>query len=85
MLEYLTEDDVPESLRDVVDAIGIDSLKELVRLVGGSSLYIPSEKSITKAIRNNYIRENFKGDYREVAIKFGLSEVQIRNIINNKI
>jgi len=55
MLNYLTKEDLPESLRDVVDVIGMDSVKELIRLAGGSSLYIPSENSVTKPVRNKII------------------------------
>jgi len=55
MLDYLTKEDLPESLRDVVDVIGMDSVKELIRLAGGSSLYIPSENSVTKPVRNKII------------------------------
>ena len=40
MLEFLTESDVPDSVKDVVDVIGIDAFKGLVKLVGGSNLYI---------------------------------------------
>lgn len=81
MLEYLTKEDVPDSLRDVVDVIGIDAFKELVRLTGGTNLYIPNEKSIVKPIRNKIIRDSFKGSYKELSRQFGISEVQVRNII----
>ncbi len=82
MLDYLTKEDLPESLRDVVDVIGMDSVKELIRLAGGSSLYIPSENSVTKPVRNKIIKEAFNGNYKELSRKFGISEVQVRNIVN---
>ena len=82
MLDYLTKEDLPESLRDVVDVIGMDSMKELIRLAGGSSLYIPSENSVTKPVRNKIIKEAFNGNYKELSRKFGISEVQVRNIVN---
>jgi Mor family transcriptional regulator len=82
MLDYLTKEDLPESLRDVVDVIGLDSVKELIRLAGGSNLYIPSENSVTKPVRNKIIKEAFNGNYKELSRKFGISEVQIRNIVN---
>ena len=84
MLDYLTKDDLPESLRDVVDVIGLDSVKELIRLAGGSSLYIPSENSVTKPVRNKIIKEAFNGNYKQLSRKFGISEVQVRNIVNLK-
>ena len=58
MLEFLTESDVPDSIKDVVDVIGIDAFKDLVKLAGGSLLYI--------------------------SMKYGISEVQVRNIINKE-
>ena len=80
MLDYLIKDDLPESLRDVVDVIGMDSLKELIRLAGGSSLYIPNENSITKPVRNKIIKEDFNDNYIELSREFGISEVQVRSI-----
>ena len=84
MLECLTRDDLPEGVMDIVDTIGIDAFKDLVRLAGGSNLYIPNENSITKEYRNKLIRESFEGDYKVIARRFGISEVQVRNIVNFK-
>ncbi len=84
MLDYLTKEDVPDTLKDVVDVIGMNCFKELVRLTGGSNLYIPNENSITKPVRNKIIKEAFNGNYKELSRKFGISEVQVRNIVNFK-
>ena len=59
-------------------------MKELIRLAGGSSLYIPSENSVTKPVRNKIIKEAFNGNYKQLSRKFGISEVQVRNIVNLK-
>lgn len=85
MLEEMTRDDLPDGVLDIVDTIGIDAFKDLVRLAGGSNLYIPNESSLVKSYRNKMIREEFKGDYRAISRKFGISEVQVRNIINLKL
>ena len=84
MLEFLTESDVPDSVKDVVDVIGMDAFKDLVKLAGGSLLYIPNESNLVKPIRNRRIREEFKGSYRDISMKYGKSEVQVRNIINKE-
>ena len=84
MLEFLTVNDVPDSIKDVVDVIGIDAFKGLVKLAGGSLLYIPNESNLVKPIRNRRIREEFKGSYRDISMKYGISEVQVRNIINKE-
>lgn len=81
MLEYLTKKDVPESVKDVVDVIGIDAFKDLVKLAGGSLLYIPNESNLVKPIRNRRIKEEFKGSYKDISMKYGISEIQVRNII----
>ena len=84
MLEFLTESDVPDSVKDVVEVIGMDAFKDLVKLAGGSNLYIPNESSIVKSFRNKKIRESFNGDYKAISRKFGISEAQVRNIVNYK-
>ena len=84
MLEFLTESDVPDSIKDVVDVIGIDAFKDLVKLASGSLLYIHNESNLVKPIRNRRIREEFKGSYRDISMKYGISEVQVRNIINKE-
>ena len=84
MLEFLTESDVPDSVKDVVDVIGMDAFKSLVKFAGGSNLYIPNESSIVKSFRNKKIRESFNGDYKAISRKFGISEAQVRNIVNYK-
>mgnify|MGYP004516291521 FL=1 len=84
MLEFLTESDFPDSVKDVIDVIGIDAFKGLVKLAGGSLLYIPNESNLVKPIRNRRIREEFKGSYRDISMKYGISEVQVRNIINKE-
>lgn len=84
MLEFLTVNDVPNSVKDVVDAIGRDAFKGVVKLACGSLLYIPNESNLVKPIRNRRIRDEFKGSYRDISIKYGIGEVQVRNIISNK-
>ena len=44
VLDNLTRDDLPDSVMDIVDIIGIDAFKDLVRLAGGSNLYIVNYK-----------------------------------------
>ena len=61
-----------------------DAFKDLVRLAGGSNLYIPNEASLVKSFRNKKIREVFDGNYKSISRKFGISEAQIRNIVNYK-
>ncbi|MGX4600164.1 Mor transcription activator family protein [Faecalimicrobium sp. JNUCC 81] len=50
----------------------------------GSSLYISNESSIVKSFRNKKIRESFDGEYKTISRKFGISEIQVRNIVNTR-
>ena len=82
MLEHLSINDIPDSIKDVVEVIGIDAFKGLVKIAGGSNLYIPNESNLVKPIRNRKIKQEFNGSYRDISIKYGISEVQARNIVN---
>ena len=84
MIDKLTIDDVPENLKSVAYAIGIDAFRSLIKCAGGTSVYLPSERCITKPVRDRVIRESFCGDYREMAKRFGISEVRIRRIVGEK-
>ena len=84
MINKLTIDDVPENLKSVAYAIGIDAFRSLIKCAGGTSVYIPSERCITKPVRDRVIRESFCGDYREMARRFGISEVRVRRIVGEK-
>lgn len=84
MIDKLTIDDVPENLKSVACAIGIDALRSLIKCAGGTSVYLPSERCITKPVRDRVIRESFCGDYKEMARRFGISEVRVRRIVGEK-
>ena len=84
MINKLTIDDVPENLKSVAYAIGIDAFRSLIKCAGGTSVYLPSERCITKPVRDRVIRESFCGDYRELAKRFGISEVRVRRIVGEK-
>ena len=84
MIDKLTIDDVPENLKSVACSIGIDAFRSLIKCAGGTSVYLPSERCITKPVRDRVIRESFCGDYRELAKRFGISEVRVRRIVGDK-
>ena len=84
MINKLTIDDVPENLKSVACGIGIDAFRSLIKCAGGTSVYLPSERCITKPVRDRVIRESFCGDYKEMARRFGISEVRVRKIVGEK-
>lgn len=84
MIDKLTIDDLHENLKSVAYAIGIDAFRSLIKCAGGTSVYLPSERCITKPIRDRVIRDSFCGDYKEMARRFGISEVRVRRIVGEK-
>ena len=84
MINYLSKEDLPEFLQDLVNIMGIEAFIQLIKLYGGSSIYIPNENSVLKPIRNRLIRQYFDGhNYKQLAKEFKISEMQVRNIIHN--
>ena len=84
MLDMISREDMPEGVLEIIDIVGIDAFKELVRFFGGTSLYIPNEVSLIRNFRNRFIRENFEGDYMVFARRFGISEAMVRVIVSGK-
>lgn len=69
--------------QSVAVMIGAEIAKELFRQMGGSLYYIPQLATINEAAdRAALICAEFDGkNYRAVAIKFGLSERRVREIV----
>ena len=84
MINKLTIDDVPENLKSVACAIGLDAFKNLIRCAGGTSVYIPSERCIVKLLEIELLGKVFVGDYKDMAIRFGISEISVRKIVRGK-
>ena len=84
MLNRVRLEDVPEGYRDLVDVIGLEAFKNLVRYMGGSMLYVPVEGKVILRARNRIVRQAFRGDYKSLAAAYNLSEVHVRRIIRNK-
>ncbi|MBO3443705.1 Mor transcription activator family protein [Clostridium sp. CCUG 7971] len=80
-VDDLIYDDVPDNLKDISMVIGMDNFIELIKVVGGTSVYFPSENNMLKAVRNRRIRKEFSGDYKKISRMYGISEVQARKIL----
>ena len=86
MLDELKMEDIAdEQQRSLAELIGIENYKKLVEVYGGSSIYIYKRDGFLRQLRDKNIKAEFKGDYRELARKYNLSEVAIRNIVGEDI
>ena len=85
MSNKIVVDDFAENYRDIVEIIGIDKAIELSKKVGGTIQYIPKVDALYRKERNIKIRKEHTGfNTSELAIKYNLTDTQIRNIIAEK-
>ena len=69
-LDRVQLSDLDEEQQQVAELIGLDNYKRLVTVFGGLSIYI---------------REEFDGyNFKELAGRYGLTEVRIRSIVSDK-
>ena len=79
---HITLDDLPDEARQIAEAIGIEALLALSAKLGGERVYIPLPERLAVAARNREIRAAFTGrNYRELAVKYGLTVRWIRAIV----
>lgn len=83
-IEGLSIDDIKnEEQRLLAETIGIKAYISLVRMYGGSSVYVYKEDTLTKNIRDEKIKGEFNGsNYSYLAKKHNLTEQRIRAIVN---
>jgi hypothetical protein len=72
---------------ELISIIGLTAASLLIRYYGGGFVYIPSESTVRRKIRNQQIRELYlSGEYtqKELAERFKLKEPSISLILGNK-
>lgn len=81
----VTLDDLNEEQLQVVEVIGLEAYKRLIHYYAGTSIYIPKFSEIERRKRNEKIRIEYEknADIKALALKYGLSEIQIRTIIGD--
>jgi Mor family transcriptional regulator len=85
LLDKVQLENLDEEQKTLAELVGIEGFRNLVRTFNGTSIYIPKVESIEKTVRDEAIRDEFDGsNYRELALKYGLTEVWIRNIVLDK-
>ncbi len=82
----LSLNDLKEEQKQIAEVVGMDTYLELTKVFGGTSIYIAKADEIERRNdRNSQILEEFNGsNYRELALKYGLTETWIRNIVFDK-
>lgn len=79
-------EDLPACYVDIVKIIGIEAFAKLCIAFGGTTFYILKFESLSAKARDRIIIKEFNGiNYKELALKYNLSEVWIRNIVNKEL
>ena len=73
----LIKEDIYEHLELLYEIVG-----EIVRMYGGSNLYIPTYKATIRNSRNREIKKKYNGvNAKYLASEYGMSVNNIKNII----
>ena len=65
------------------EIVGEEKFLEIIRMYGGSNLYIPTYKSVVRSSRNREIAKRYNGiNASQLARDYGITVNQIRNIVN---
>lgn len=85
LLDRVQMENLDEEQKSLAELIGLEAFKSLVRTFNGTSIYIPKIESLEKTVRDELIKEEFDGgNYKKLALKYGLTETWIRNIVLEK-
>ena len=79
------EEDIADRYRPIVDIIGVDAFVELSIYACGDELYFPKPENIVAPARNRWVKKEYNGyNLKELAEKYNLTTVQIRNILKDE-
>jgi Mor family transcriptional regulator len=80
-IKELTPDMIPERYRPIAELIGTENLLKLADYSKGDTFYIPSSDFFLRPIRDQKIKEEYRGsNSHQLAKKYNLSERRIREI-----
>lgn len=81
-LEGLPADDLPEPYSEMARVVGVSTVVDLARAMGGSMLYLPKLESLMRMVRDKRIRAEFTGyNIKQLSKKYGITERRVRSII----
>jgi Mor family transcriptional regulator len=82
LFSELTIDDLPENSAAIAQSIGLPNLILLSQSHGGTAVYIPqSYELLRNLIYRKILAEYDGGNIRELAVKYGVSESTVYNVV----
>lgn len=81
--EGLQIEDLPQAYQDIARLYGMEMALGFSNHFGGLSVYFPKIENLLRKKRDENICKDFDGsNYRELARKYKLSDIHIREIVN---
>ena len=78
----IRKEDLYEHLELLYEIVGEEKYLEIVRMYGGSNLYIPTYKATIRNSRNREIKRRYNGvNGSLLAAEYGMSVNNLRNIV----
>lgn len=86
LIDKLTIEDVAaltEEQQLLVECVGLETYKKLLKEYSGVSFHVGKAESITKEIRNRLIYDEFDGkNIKQLAVKYGLTQRSIYAVLS---
>lgn len=83
IFETIEPDDLSPDLRLICDAMGIVVVRDMMRNLGGLSIYVPKITRLDSFI-DKYVLNNSSKNYKQLAVELGVSEQYLRNKYRHK-
>ncbi|KGP77286.1 hypothetical protein JT05_00050 [Desulfosporosinus sp. Tol-M] len=82
LIQDIKNEDLPEIYSELAECIGKENALKLGLAFAGVYLYIPKLDKLIIPLRNSKIIKEYNGyNIKQLAIKYGLTEYWIRNIL----
>ncbi len=86
LIKGLDLEDLQEQHREIAESVGMDGFLKLVKTFGGSAIYIPQMREVTKMRVYRKISEEFDGtNIKALANKYEVSESTVYNVVRDQI
>lgn len=81
----ITAEHIPEAYKELAEVIGTKAFFAMCQQYGGTAVYFPTITIIIRPVRDSKICSEYdKTNCRELALKYGLSQTQIRKIVSDE-
>ncbi len=86
MCDEIKYEDLPEPYDAIAAELDLESALKLARLFSGERVYFPKYEAVERPLRNKKIITEFNGyNFKQLARKYGITEMAIRQIVADEI